>query len=65
MDRTARRIQQYAGDDAELVAQLAALANDSASVQEVMSPADMKMALYSSYNARKMRAGTGKARRPG
>jgi len=63
LERTARRILSYAGDDDELKALAAELMADAAEHQQFMTAMDMKKRHYASYSVMKSRAPDGKARR--
>jgi Ca-activated chloride channel family protein len=63
LEKTARRILAYAGDDAELKALAAELMADAGEHGQVMAAMEMKKRYFSSYSVMKSRAPDGKARR--
>jgi hypothetical protein len=63
LEKTAGRILDYAGDDAELKALAAELMADAGEHGQVMAAMEMKKRYFSSYSVMKSRAPDGKARR--
>ena len=63
LEKTARRIDGYAGDDAELKAVAAELRAEGADYAQVMNAKDQKLRYFASYNISMDRMPDGKARR--
>jgi len=63
LEQSARHILGYAGDDAELKALAADLMRDAEEHERAMSPIQMKLRHFASYNVSKGRAPDGKARK--
>ena len=63
LEKTARRIDAYAGEDAELKAVAEGLRGEGADYAQVMNAKDQKMRYFESYNISMNRMPDGKARR--
>jgi hypothetical protein len=63
LEKTARRILAYAGDDAELRAIAEGLRTDASNFDQVMTPMARKQRYFEAYTLRKDRDPSGKAKR--
>ena len=63
LEKTARRIERHAGDDAELEAVAAELRGEGADYAQIMNAKDRKLRYFQSYNISMSRMPDGKARR--